>query len=341
MKRYLIAGGAGFIGSHLVDQLLKEHAHVTVIDNLVTGSRTNLSLQDSNKDLEFLEIDITKALPRLDDYDIVLHLASVANPVQYEVHQMDCLLVNSVGSKNLLEVAGRSNARYVFFSSSEIYGGHDQSVGALTETSPSIVHLNHKRSPYFIGKMYAEEMARTYCEAAGLDFLIVRPFNIYGPKMDVNARYGRVIPNFIKWAVSGEPLKLNGDGRQKRSFCHVEDLVGCVTRLLKKPVFEHKVVNIGTPEPITIRELADMINTLAGNRAGITFTERYEYEPFYRNPDIDLVRQWVSWEPRIKLRDGLSSMIEEEIVRTGQEVRSHVPDEGTYNRIEQQLQSGL
>lgn len=324
-RRFVVAGGAGFIGSHFVRSLLSsdQTERVTVLDNLCSGSLKNLSdIQDDSR-LRILECDITEPLPVLQSPDTILHLASFANPKDYETHPLETLLVNSKGNENLLDLANRSRSRYVYFSSSEVYGNHNPLPNAgLSENCLGHLHLGHSRSCYSTGKVFGEEYVRTACSKMALDCLIVRPFNIYGPNMDINAGYGRVIPNFLKWAQSGMSLQINGDGRQERSFCYIDDFVDCMMRLLDTDFRVDSVVNIGNPEPVKIIELAELVNRITGNPSGVTFSEGYPYEPRYRTPNINKVREWIGWEPLTSLKEGVTKMLESfSTEETGGEVR--------------------
>ncbi len=311
-SRYLVAGGAGFIGSHLVDRLLEHNGEVVVIDNFSSGSGKNLEHLKESPLLEVYNLDITGDLPDIHGFDAIFHLAAIANPTDYEKHPIEALLVNSRGNRNLMEIAKNSKARYYFFSSSEIYGHHEPIPShGLTEESRTHIVLNQKRSPYYVGKIFGEEFIRTVCHESGLEVIIVRPFNIYGPRMDLKTPYGRVIPNFIRWALAGQTLLINGDGNQERSFCYIDDFLDCIIRTLEKDVIEYNVINIGNPEPISILSLAQKINDITGNQSGYSFKERYKYEPQYRTPNIERAKVWLDWRPRVKLKDGIMAIVEE------------------------------
>lgn len=307
--RCLIAGGAGFIGSHLAESLLHRGFAVTVVDNLITGSLENISHLQDNNNFEFIQLDITKEPVQEENYRMIFHLASIANPTEYEQAPYETLSVNSLGSQNLLELAKKSDARYCYFSSSEVYGSGDGE--SITENRLCKIVIGQIRSPYTIGKMYGEEITRAFCKLNSIEYIIIRPFNIYGSRMDCNTTYGRVIPNFIRWAMANEPLRVNGDGLQERSFCHIDDFIGCTTAIINTGTWINHVVNVGCPDSIPIIELAKLINQLSGNSAGIEFRERYEFEPFYRKPDINRVHKWVGWRPKIELTTGLARLIQE------------------------------
>ena len=311
----LVAGGAGFIGSHLVKNLLcsEKIDRVLVIDNFVSGSLENLREFENDTRLEVLRKDITD--PEViatagKNFDLVFHLAAVANPLDYEKQPNETLRVNSEGSRNLIDIAGRSGAKYVFFSSSEIYGDHNNIPPApLSESSRSMIFLNKKRSPYVVGKCFGEEMTINMCRREGIDHLIIRPFNIYGPNMDLMTNYGRVIPNFCIWGIRGRPMRIHGDGTQVRSFCHIDDLISALFLLIEKGV-DGRSVNIGYPNPISILDLARSVSRILGIEENFIFVDKYEFEPYIRIPDISLINGLTGWKPRIDLGAGLIRTVE-------------------------------
>jgi nucleoside-diphosphate-sugar epimerase len=286
---------------------------ILVIDNFSSGSRENL--KDSIKDerLAILDMDITdnSVTNRSGDgFDLVLHLAAVANPKDYERHPVETLMVNSHGSENMIAIAERNKAKYIFFSSSEVYGNHNPIPNdSLGETAQSRIILNQRRSPYVVGKCFGEEMTINLCRNKGLDHLIIRPFNIYGPNMDLMTNYGRVIPNFCVWGLRGDPLKIHGDGTQIRSFCFIDDLIEAFISLLNEDVVG-KSINIGYPHPTSILDLGRMVSEILNIEEKFQHVERYPYEPYMRVPDITLMKKLTGWEPRIYLRSGLERTIE-------------------------------
>jgi len=311
----LVAGGAGFIGCHIVDRLLSSDTteRVLVIDNFTSGTRENLKRFDSDDRLEVIEMDVTD--PAVIEtagkgFDLVLHLAAVANPMDYEKQPLETLLVNSEGSRNLIEIAGKSGSRYVFFSSSEVYGDYNVlPIGPMSEISQSRIFLNQKRSPYVVGKCFGEEMAIYLCRKMEIEHLIIRPFNIYGPNMDLMTKYGRVIPNFCIWGLRGQSLRIHGDGTQVRTFCHIDDLVSGLFILLEKGV-QGRSINIGYPDPISVIDLARMISNILGIEENFKFVEKYEFEPYIRRPDIRLINELTGWKPKVDLRAGLDRTID-------------------------------
>ena len=311
-RRFVIAGGAGFIGSHLVRRLLQidERTQVIVLDDFSSGSMQNLADHSDSRRLRVIECDITGRLPRIGDADTILHLAACANPTDYEKRPIRTLLVNSRGNENLLALARRNGARYVYFSSSEVYGDHIPMPNAgLGEEDASKIVLGKSRSCYPTGKIFGEEFVRSVCSRISIDHLIVRPFNVFGPNMDSNTKYGRVIPNFLKWGRLGLPLKVNGDGTQERSFCYIRDFIDCMTHLLERPFPPERVVNVGNPEPVSILSLACLVNRIVGNPSGIAFAQRYPFEPKHRTPNIERVNAWTGWRPKVPLEEGLRMMM--------------------------------
>ena len=301
--RILVSGGAGFIGSHLVERLVSQGDEVTVVDNLSTGSVKNLdSVMD---DVEFIGSDVENIILS-DSYDRIYHLASVANPADYMEMQLGVLSSASVGTQRLLDIAHRSGSRFYYFSSSEVYGSHGFG-DVLSECSVSHVQLLTRRSPYFIAKMFGEQLTISYERAHGVDARIVRPFNIYGSRMDVRSPYGRVMTNFIRCAMAGEPLRITGDGEQVRSFCHVDDFIDGLM-LLDSMDGRIPVVNIGNPDPVSINELAEKVLQITGSGSDIIHVDPVENEPRYRCPDVSLMEGLCKWSPKIGLDDGLKGM---------------------------------
>lgn len=309
-QRFLLAGGAGFIGSHLAKRLLQEEEtrNVTIVDNYCTGSASNLEEILDDPRLQLIEADVTAPLQLIDNYDCILHMAAIANPTDYELNPVETLRVNSAGVENLLQLAQRTKARFIFFSSSEIYGLYEEiSPNGLTEDAMSHLILNHPRSPYPVGKCFGEELTVHLAAQSGVDYSIVRPFNVYGPHMDIKSNYGRVIPNFIAWALKKKPLLVQGDGQQQRTFCYIDDFIKALILVImrSKPM---TIVNIGSPIPTPIVELAHQINGLLLNEAGIQFVEKYPYETLNRIPNIQQIKA-LGWSPKVDLRDGIKRTI--------------------------------
>ena len=301
--KYLIAGGAGFIGSHLTERLVNLGHTVSVVDNLVTGSLDNIEkILDR---IEFFECDIAD-FETDDKYDIVFHLASIANTTDYMRSKYEVLRSSSFGTDNILRISQSSSARFFYFSSSEIYGhsctGFDVSVN---EDSFSDVALLNERSPYFVGKMFSEEYVRAFCEMNHLEYMIVRPFNIYGSRMDSRSPYGRVMTNFFRQAASNQPMTINGDGEQTRSFCHIDDFIDAIILTDKAHKWKHNVMNIGNPEAVSINGLAEKVSSLFGKGLSMKKCPAVAFEPRHRKPDIGRISEWLGWVPKIKINDGL------------------------------------
>ena len=304
--RYLIAGGAGFIGSHLTERFVRNGAEVTVIDNLVTGNKNNLRNVLSR--IEFFESDIADFDTDM-KYDAVFHLAAIANTYDYIKNRYDVLKSSSFGTDRLLKIAEKSAAEFYYFSSSEVYGHicTDKDTTICEKDLFSVATMN-ERSPYFVGKMFSEEYVKAFCEKKCLKHMIIRPFNVYGTRMDSRSEYGRVMTNFFRLASSAQPLVINGDGEQTRSFCHVDDFVDAVISLIKARPWKYNVVNIGNPETININTLAGKISSFFGEETRIEKASPVMFEPRYRRPNIDRIYKMTGWKPKINIDDGLSDV---------------------------------
>lgn len=313
-KTLLIAGGAGFLGSHFVKKLLslKDVKKVVVLDNFSSGSLNNIAEVINDPRLKVIETDISYPISKLtEEFDYVCHLAALANPIEYEKNPIATLTVNSDGVQNMIEIARKNNAYYVYFSSSEVYGVYDclPYRGLSEEETVSRLILGKPRSPYAVGKCFGEELTRHFCGYYGNKYTIIRPFNVYGPNMDVNTNYGRVIPNFITWALKKEPLQINGDGTQIRTFCYIDDFMEALFRLLKAED-PPKVINIGSRQQIRILDLAQLINEMLANKpSGYRFVEKYQYEPMIRFPDLSMIFRLTGWKPETELGNGLRNTI--------------------------------
>jgi len=310
--RILVTGGAGFIGSHLCDRLLAEGHQVVAMDNLVTGTLDNISHLAGNQDFLFLKHDVSNFIFVPGKVDAVLHLASPASPnptspYGYPQLPIQTLKVGALGTHNALGVARAHKARFLLASTSEIYG--DPQVHPQNEDYWGHVDPIGPRSVYDEAKRFAEAITMAYHRYHDLDTRIVRIFNTYGPRMRLDD--GRVVPNFIVQALSEEPLTVYGDGTQTRSFCYVDDLVEGLDRLLLSD--EMRPVNLGNPSELTIGGLAELINRITENEAGVAVLpeRRGAADPQRRKPDINRARATLGWEPTIDLETGLRRTIED------------------------------
>lgn len=301
--RILVTGGAGFLGSHLVDRMLAEGHEVIAMDNLITGSTDNIAHLAGNRNFTFIYHNVTNYIYLKGPLDAILHFASPASPVDYLELPIQTLKVGSLGTHNALGLALAKDARFLLASTSEVYG--DPLVHPQPESYWGHVNPIGPRGVYDEAKRFAEAMTMAYHRSHGVQTRIVRIFNTYGPRMRLND--GRVVPNFIKQALSGEPLTVYGDGNQTRSFCFMADLVDGIYRLLLSD--EVEPVNIGNPAEITIREFAERINAITGNPAGIRFEPLPKDDPRQRRPDISKARRILGWEPKVALGDGLEQTV--------------------------------
>ncbi len=302
--RFLIAGAAGFIGSHLTDRLLHDGHTITGVDNLLTGSLKNLAHLQGHPRFRFLERDICAALELDEPVDGVLHLASPASPRDYLRHPLETLDAGAAGTRNLLALARRCNARFLLASTSECYG--DPLVHPQVETYWGNVNPVGPRSCYDESKRFAEALTMACHRAWGLRTNIARIFNTYGPRMKLDD--GRVVPTFVAQALRGLPLTVYGDGSQTRSFCYVSDLVEGLCRLMFSD--ERYPVNLGNPSEITILEFARSVQRAAGGECRIAFEPLPEDDPKKRRPDITKARRLLGWEPCVGLDEGLRMTIE-------------------------------
>ncbi len=304
--RVLITGGAGFLGSHLCDRVIAEGHRVIAMDNLLTGSMQNIEHLIGHEHFQFVEHDVTEYIDIEGPLDAVLHFASPASPIDYIKYPIETLKVGALGTHKTLGVAKAKGARYLLASTSEIYG--DPEEHPQRESYPGKVDPIGPRSVYDEAKRFAEAMVMAYHRNHKMRTSIVRIFNTYGPRMRLDD--GRVVPNFIKQALLGQPLTVYGDGTQTRSFCYVDDEIEGIARLLASDVVEP--VNIGNPDEMSILAFAELINELTGNEAGVVFekNKRIEGDPQNRQPDIRKAKTLLGWEPVVDIRDGLRITIE-------------------------------
>lgn len=314
--RVLITGGAGFLGSHIVDHLIAGGHEVVVFDNLLTGRADNLEHHLGNDRFKFIKQDVTEYLVVAGELDAVVHFASPASPIDYLQLPIQTLKVGSLGTHKALGLAKAKNARFLLASTSEVYG--DPQMHPQTEEYWGHVNPVGPRGVYDEAKRFAEAITMAYHRYHGVDTRIVRIFNTYGGRMRPND--GRVVSNFIVQALHGEPLTIYGDGQQTRSFCYVSDLVEGIVRLLmleeegvdKKAIADpdiHLPVNLGNPGEFTVSELAEKVIRLTGSRSAIEHRELPIDDPRVRQPDITRAKRLLGWEPVVSLEDGLANTI--------------------------------
>jgi len=300
--RVLVTGGAGFVGSHLCDRLLAEGHGVVCLDNLKTGRKDNISHLLSDPGFSYVEHDITEPFYIEGPIDAILHFASPASPKDYLKHPIHTLKVGGLGTYHALGLAKAKHATFVLASTSEVYG--DPEVNPQPESYWGHVNPVGPRSVYDEAKRYAEAMTVAYNRAHGVRIRIPRIFNTYGPRMRL--KDGRVLPNFMTQAIRGEPISLYGDGSQTRSFCYVSDLVDGIYRLLLAPNPEALIINLGNPDEVTVRELAQEILEITGSKSTLSFLDLPEDDPKVRRPDIQRAREILHWEPIVPRHEGLA-----------------------------------
>lgn len=304
MSKYLITGGAGFIGSHLCESFLEQGHDVICMDNYSTGAAENVAGFASHPKFTSVNHNVTNFIDVQGPVDVVLHFASPASPVDYLELPIPTLKVGSLGTHNALGLAKAKNALFLLASTSEVYG--DPLVRPQNEEYWGNVNPVGPRGVYDEAKRFAEAMTVAYHRYHGLDTRIVRIFNTYGPRMRM--RDGRVVPNFIIQALRGEPLTVYGRGEQTRSFQYVDDLVAGIHRLLESK--EHFPVNIGNPHEMTVLQFAKKILELTGSKSPIVYKPLPEDDPQVRQPDITKARKILGWEPKVALDEGLTNTIE-------------------------------
>jgi dTDP-glucose 4,6-dehydratase len=298
-KRALVTGGAGFLGSHLCDALLREGWTVIAIDNFLTGRRANIDHLRNESRFEFVEKDICEPFD-LGRVDYVFHFASPASPIDYTVHGVETLQVGSLGTFHALDIAKKYTAKYLVSSTSECYG--DPLEHPQKETYWGHVNPIGPRSVYDEAKRFSEAVTMAYHRYYRVDTRIARIFNTYGPRLQLND--GRVVSNFMKQALRGEPLTVYGNGSQTRSFCYVTDEIDGFIRLSRSE--EHLPVNIGNPNEFTILECAQLVLKVTGSKSKIAYEPLPQDDPKQRRPDITKARTLLGWEPKIQLEEGLT-----------------------------------
>jgi len=315
MQTVLVAGGAGFIGSHLCKSLLKDNYKVICVDNFITSDKDNLKDLLKNPEFTLLEQDVTQSIQirQLADQnlDYVFHLASPASPNQksaksYINHPIETLLVNSQGTHNLLELARQFNAKFLYASSSEVYG--DPAISPQKEDYFGNVNPNGIRSVYDEGKRFGEAITFSYVRKYSLDARIIRIFNTYGPVMQIDD--GRVVSNFINQAIEDKPITVYGKGTQTRSLCYIDDMIFGIRLAMFTPNTKGKIFNLGNPDERSILDIAKLIKSLTNSKSEIVFEDLPEDDPKARKPDVSHAKEALVWEPKITTEEGLKKTIE-------------------------------
>ena len=304
MKHILITGASGFLGSHLCDKFIKEGYKVIGMDNFITGDKKNLKHLKENFNFSFIEHDVTEFIKIDGDLDYILHFASPASPIDYLKIPIQTLKVGSLGTHNLLGLAKAKNARILIASTSEVYG--DPLVHPQTEDYYGNVNTIGPRGVYDEAKRFQESITMAYHRFHGIETRIVRIFNTYGPRMRLND--GRVIPAFMGQALRGEDLTIFGDGSQTRSFCYIDDQVEGIYRLLLSDY--SYPVNIGNPHEISIKAFAEEIIKQTGTTQKIVYKKLPQDDPLQRQPDINLAKKILNWEPKIDRKEGMKKTFE-------------------------------
>ena len=302
MDKMLISGGNGFLGSHLVEKAIKEGFEVTVLDDFSTSNRVNVPS----------EVKIIKG--RVEDINIqnkfeyVVHLAARPSPEDYINNPVETLMSNSLGTMKLLELAKRDKSRFIYTSSSEVYG--NAGILPTPESYYGYVSSWGIRSCYDEGKRYSEALTMAYHRKFGLDTRIQRPFNVYGPRIRPDGLYGRVIPRFIQQALNGENITIHGDGKQTRSFLYVDDWVDATWRMITMGGLDGDIFNIGSPDEITILDLANLIVKNTHSPSKLVRVERREDDPERRSADITKAKNLLGWKPKTSLDKGLHETVD-------------------------------
>ena len=298
----VITGGAGFVGSHLVDDLIADDYRVTAIDSFATGTPDNVSHHADDDRFTLVQRDVRDPLPEFESVDVLYHLASRASPTAFDSHPIEIAMTNSLGTRHVLETAVDHDARVLIASTSEVYG--DPEVHPQSESYHGNVSPRGPRAPYDESKRFAEALSMAYVRKHDVDVRTVRIFNTYGPRMQSDD--GRVIPNFISQALADDDLTVYGDGEQTRSFCYVSDLVEGIRRLADRPGLQGEVMNVGNTNEITIAELATVVRDVVDTASDVTYEPRPTDDPDLRCPDISTAREKLDWEPTVPLREGLA-----------------------------------
>jgi dTDP-glucose 4,6-dehydratase len=302
--KIVITGGAGFIGSHLVDYYLKSGSQVTVIDNLITGKHENIAQHLNNDAMELIEQDVCTVNDIDGEIDHILHFACPASPFDYLKYPLETLRVMSIGTQKMLELAKKKNAKFFLASTSEVYG--DPDIHPQKEEYSGNVSTVSPRAVYDEGKRFAEVLTMTYHREFEVKIGIIRIFNTYGERM--RAGDGRVVPSFISEALKNSPLPIFGDGKQTRSFCYISDMVDAISKAVE--IDYPGPINIGNPAEYTILELAEKVKKLCNSSSEYKFFPLPDCDPKKRRPDISKAKQLLGWQPTIDLDSGLKKVID-------------------------------
>lgn len=308
--KIVVTGGAGFLGSHLCDKLIEQEHEVICIDNLLTGSMQNISHLKDNPNFKFINHDVVQSLPEDFLVDQIYHLASPASPNKnssksYHAHPFETMEVNTLATWRLCELALKKGARFLFASTSEIYG--DPKEHPQKETYRGNVSTTGPRSVYDESKRFGETIVAAFVRSKGLDGRVIRIFNTYGPKMSLDD--GRVVIEFVTAAMNNKPLPIFGNGKQTRSFCYVDDMTLGIIAAMEKGQ-KGEVYNLGNPNEFSILELAEKVKALTQTSSKLEFTELPEDDPMQRCPDITKAKENLGWEPKVQLEEGLRKLID-------------------------------
>lgn len=306
-RTVLLTGAAGFVGSHLSDRLIQNGYRVIGVDNLITGRRSNIEHLLGHPNFQLLEQDASEPLTIAEPLDWVMHFASPASPPKYLRWPLETMRINSLGTYHLLELARHHNAHFFLASTSEVYGDPQQH--PQPENYWGNVNPIGPRAVYDESKRYAEAMTMSYHREYGLPVRIIRIFNTYGPRMDPHD--GRVVTNFVRQALAGEPLTVYGQGKQTRSLQYIDDLIDGIYRYMQ--VEQPGPVNLGNPQECTVLEIAELILELTGSRSKIVYQPLPENDPMRRRPDISLAQELLGWQPEVRVRNGLNLTIDDAI----------------------------
>lgn len=308
--KVVITGGAGFIGSHLCERLLNDGHEVVCLDNLVSGAESNITHLSDNPRFQFIQHDVTQPLEIEGKVDAILHFASPASPnpdspVSYMSHPVETMLVNSTGSKNMLDLAKKHDAQIILASTSEIYG--EPEVHPQPEKYRGNVSTTGPRACYDESKRFMEAISSTYYREYGTKVKIIRIFNTYGPRMRLDD--GRLIPNLVSSYIQDKPFPIFGEGSQTRSFCYVSDLVDGIMAVFSSDKMVGEVVNLGNPDEFSVTQLVNLFEEITGEKLEVVSAPAQIDDPSRRRPDISKAQSLLSWSPTIKLEDGLKKTL--------------------------------